>query len=74
MALLATTGMSQSDGYHITAAEKAACTADATRLCFNTYPDENKLLSCMTANRTSLTQACLVVFDAGLRRRRIVVR
>ena len=64
----------QSVSYNITPAEKAACTADATRLCFNTYPDEQKLLGCMEANKTSLTKSCFVVFNAGLKRRHLVVR
>ena len=62
------------DSYHITAAEKAACVADASRLCMSAYPDEDKLLSCMAANRSSLTRACVVAFDAGLKRRHLVVR
>ena len=64
----------QSDPYHITSAERAACTGDAVRLCADTYPDEGKLLACMVANKASLTSGCAVVFDAGLKRRRLVSR
>ncbi|MCX8256216.1 protein of unknown function [Beijerinckiaceae bacterium RH AL1] len=64
----------QSDPYHITATEKAACTADAVRLCSDAYPDEHKLMSCMVENRASLTKVCLVVFEAGLKRRHLVSR
>jgi len=56
----------QSDPYHITAVERAACTFDAERLCASSYPDEGRLLSCMQMNRASLSTGCLVVFDAGL--------
>ena len=66
--------LAASDPYHITSGEKAACTEDAIRLCSGAYPDERKLLSCMAANRSSLTDSCLVVFDAGLKRRRLVSR
>lgn len=64
----------QADPYRITSAEKAACTSDAVRLCSNAYPDEARLLSCMSQNRASLTTGCAVVFEAGLRRRRLVSR
>lgn len=60
-----------SDRFHVTAAEKAACTQDAVRLCMATYPDEEKLLSCMKQNRMSLSPTCLVAFDAGVRRRHL---
>lgn len=57
------------DKYHVTATEKAACTKDAIRLCFGTYPDEDKLIACMRVNHSSLTPTCRVAFDAGMRRR-----
>ena len=59
------------DKYHITNAEKIACTADAVRLCSGTYPDEDGLLACMKQNRASLTALCRVAFDAGVKRRRL---
>lgn len=61
----------QSDKYHVTAREKAACTADAMRLCMSAYPDEDKLLLCMKTNRASLSPTCQIAFDAGVRRRRL---
>ena len=64
----------QPDPYHITGAEKAACTGDAMRLCASTYPDEGKLLACMQVNRTALSPGCLGVFDAGVKRRHLVAR
>lgn len=57
------------DPYRVTPSEKAACTQDATRLCANTYPDETRLLACMQAHRASLSPACQVALDAGIKRR-----
>lgn len=57
------------DPYHITEAEKAACTSDAMRLCSDAYPDEGKLLTCMTANRKSLGAGCASAFKAGKKER-----
>ncbi len=59
------------DQFHVTDREKAACTEDAVRLCMSTYPDEGKLLSCMKANRASLSPTCLAAFDAGVKRRHL---
>ena len=59
----------QTGKYQITEAEKAACTPDAEKLCSAAYPDEDKLLSCMKANRRALTSECRVAFDAGLKKR-----
>lgn len=59
------------DKYHVTDREKAACTVDALRLCMNSYPNEDNLLSCMKSNRASLSPMCLVAFDAGVRRRHL---
>ena len=73
--LLVTCGVAsahaQSDQYHITAAEQAACFSDASRLCSDAYPDEEKLLSCMTRNQSSLSSGCAFVFKAGLKRRHL---
>lgn len=59
------------DKYHVTEQERLACSADAIRLCSEAYPDEDALLSCMKANRSMLSPACVVAFDSGLRRRRL---
>ena len=63
--------MAAADKYKVTNAEKAACTADAIRLCMDAYPNEEKLLVCMKENRASLTPTCRVAFDAGMRRRHL---
>ena len=57
--------------FHVTDAEKAACTSDAVRFCYGTYPDEIKLLSCMKQNRSQLSDTCRVAFDIGVKRRRL---
>ncbi len=60
-----------SDKYRITPAEKAACTYDATRLCAQTYPDEDALFACMKQYHESLSATCRTAFDAGLKRRKL---
>lgn len=57
--------------YNITPLEKAACSADAVRLCSHTYPDQDKLLDCLRSNVRSLSLVCSVAFKAGLKRRKI---
>ncbi len=59
------------DKYKVTNAEKAACTADAIRLCMDAYPNEEKLIGCMKSNRDSLSTTCRVAFDAGIKRRHL---
>ena len=59
----------QTDKYHITAEEQAACRSDAERFCLAIYPDEDKMFACMKANRRLLSATCAPIFEAGLRRR-----
>lgn len=59
------------DKYHVTEQERAACGSDALRLCSQAYPDEDALIVCMKANRSMLSNACVMAFDAGLRKRRL---
>lgn len=59
--------------YNITPLEKAACSADALRLCSHTYPDQDKLLDCLRTNIRSLSLVCSVAFKAGLKRRKIAL-
>ena len=67
--LSVTTAMAQENKYSISAVEKAACTADAMRLCSHTYPDEDRLLGCMRGHVTDLSLVCSVTFKAGLKKR-----
>lgn len=71
VAAFSATCAAASDKYHVTEQEKAACTADAARLCLSAYPNEDALLACMKQNRSSLSPTCLVAFDAGVRRRHL---
>ena len=63
----------QDNRYSITAVEKAACTADAMRLCSHTYPDEDRLLGCMRGHVSDLSLVCSITFKAGLKRRGITL-
>ena len=67
--VLSTGAVYAQDEYHITAAEKAACTVDAEKFCLAAYPDEQKLLVCLRANIGSLSVNCAAVFKAGLKQR-----
>lgn len=49
--------------------QEAACSDDAFRLCGDVIPDEAKVTACMIKKKASLSQRCLVVFDAGSARR-----
>jgi hypothetical protein len=69
--IIAITQGACANGYNITDAERSACSVDAVRLCSAAYPDEDKLLSCMRANRNQLTSPCRTVFDAGLKSRHL---
>lgn len=71
LALAASPAFASADKFHVTDSEKAACTSDAVRFCYGTYPDESKLLSCMKQNRSMLSDTCRVAFDAGVKRRRL---
>lgn len=57
------------DKYNITQQEHQACDGDAARLCLATYPDEDKLLTCMRSSRDQLTPVCRHVFETGMKRR-----
>ena len=71
LAGLISPAFASTDKFHVTDAEKAACTSDAVRFCYGTYPDEIKLLSCMKQNRAQLSDSCRVAFDTGVKRRRL---
>ena len=64
-------GQEAQDKYHITNAEKAACTMDAMRLCSGVYPSEDGLIACMRQNHAELSTICRVAFDLGVKRRHL---
>lgn len=43
----------------------AACSDDAFRLCGDAIPDEGRVVACMAARRSYLSQSCRVVFDGS---------
>ena len=67
--LVTTLAVAPDDPYAITPAERAACVADAERLCADTFPDEKRLLVCLRENRARLQPPCRASFDAGMKRR-----
>ena len=40
-----------------------ACYDDATKLCNEFVPDEEKITACMTAKKAQLSPACRTMFD-----------
>jgi hypothetical protein len=49
-----------------TAEQRVACTPDVFRLCSSEIPNVGLIISCMKANKTSLSQACRSVFDSPM--------
>jgi hypothetical protein len=45
------------------AADRAACTPDAMRLCSAEMPDVRRVVACMSAHAGELSQACRAAFD-----------
>jgi hypothetical protein len=48
-----------------TAAQRAACTSDAMRLCSSHIPNVGAIASCLRRERASLSTACRTVMDAA---------
>ena len=69
LSLLPTAAVAQEDPFHVTPADRAACTPDAVRLCSAAYPDEVRLVACMSANRASLAPGCASALASGKRER-----
>ncbi len=46
-----------------TAAQRAACTPDALRLCSSEIPNVDRITTCMRREKSRLSAACLLVFD-----------
>ena len=43
------------------------CYNDATTLCGDSVPDEDKIAACMTVKRAQLSPECGKVFDRGMK-------
>ncbi len=63
-------GLAESDKYHVTPIERAACEQDAVALC-SSSTDEDSLLACMKQNRAQLSTWCSRAFETGLKRRHL---
>ncbi len=51
--------------YRGTQEQQQACTPDVMRLCADSVPDVNRIVSCLRRNRSSLSAPCGAVFGAG---------
>jgi len=49
--------------YRGTAAQRAACTPDAFRLCGNYIPDPNKVRFCLQRQKSQLSAGCRLAFE-----------
>jgi hypothetical protein len=47
-----------------TAAQRAACASDVMKLCMAHYPNGDRVLACLTANKSQLSPACRKAHDA----------
>lgn len=45
--------------------QAALCRGDVMRLCLTSIPDRGRIVSCMRAQRASLSPGCRTVFDEG---------
>jgi len=54
--------LANAEALEITAAQRAACTPDAFRLCSSAIPNVEAVKSCMIANKAKLSAACLATF------------
>jgi hypothetical protein len=43
------------------------CREDVVRLCASSIPDRGRIITCMRAQRASLSQGCRTVFDEQIR-------
>jgi hypothetical protein len=64
LACYATPSAAQSALASVTAEERAACTSDVMRLCASQIPSVAGIIACMKSQRSKLSPACAVVFDA----------
>jgi hypothetical protein len=51
--------------YRGTQEQQQACTPDVMRLCPDSVPDVNRIVSCLRRNRSNLSAPCGAVFGAG---------
>ncbi|MBB5764364.1 hypothetical protein ABEV34_24580 [Methylorubrum rhodesianum] len=46
--------------------QAALCRDDVMRLCLTSIPDRGRIVSCMKAQRASLSPGCRAAFDEGM--------
>jgi hypothetical protein len=65
--LLSITGAlpAMSAEYRGTQDQQQACTPDVMRLCADSVPDVNRIVSCLRRNRTNLSAPCGAVFGVA---------
>ncbi len=51
--------------YRGTQDQQQACTPDVMRLCSDSVPDVNRIVTCLRRNRSNLSPACGSVFGVG---------
>jgi hypothetical protein len=51
--------------YRGTQDQQQACTPDVMRLCADSVPDVNRIVSCLRRNRSNLSAPCGAVFGAS---------
>jgi hypothetical protein len=51
--------------YRGTQEQQQACTPDVMRLCADSVPDVNRIVTCLRRNRSNLSAPCGAVFSAG---------
>lgn len=51
--------------YRGTQDQQQACTPDVMRLCSDSVPDVNRIVTCLRRNRSNLSPACGSVFGAA---------
>jgi hypothetical protein len=51
--------------YRGTQDQQQACTPDVMRLCSDSIPDVNRIVSCLRRNRSNLSAPCGAVFGVG---------
>jgi hypothetical protein len=68
-ALLGVALISLPAGAQGTPEQRAACEADAMRLCQQYVPDVNQITACMSRNRSKLSPRCRAQFGGGKKKR-----
>lgn len=55
--------LAASPAWSYTSEDQAACTPDVFKLCGAFIPDEGRIITCLSQNKTNLSVACHKVFE-----------